>query len=70
MDDQVTIIVLGNIRPYPVMEITEKIEKILLDNSYFSVAFLKYENRTRLVLTVYRSNSFIPFQRMKKYLDA
>jgi CubicO group peptidase (beta-lactamase class C family) len=35
IDDQVTIIILGNVRPYPVMEITEKIEKILLDNSYF-----------------------------------
>jgi CubicO group peptidase (beta-lactamase class C family) len=35
IEDQVTIIILGNIRPYPVMEITEKIEKILLDNSCF-----------------------------------
>jgi len=35
IDDQVTIIILGNVRPYPVMEITEKIEKILLDNSCF-----------------------------------
>ncbi|AXT20651.1 class A beta-lactamase-related serine hydrolase [Flavobacteriaceae bacterium AU392] len=29
LDDEVTIIVLGNIRPYPTMEITVKIEKIL-----------------------------------------
>ena len=35
IDDQVTIIILGNVRPYPVMEITKKIEKILLDNSCF-----------------------------------
>lgn len=35
LDDQVTIIILGNIRPYPVMEITKIIEKTLLENSYF-----------------------------------
>ena len=35
LDDQVTIIILGNMRPYPVMEITKNIEKILLDNSCF-----------------------------------
>lgn len=35
LDDEVTIIVLGNVRPYPVMEITNEIEKILFDNSWF-----------------------------------
>ena len=30
LDDQLTIIVLGNIRPYPIMEITIAIEKIVL----------------------------------------
>ena len=35
LDDQVTIIVLGNIRPYPVMEITLAIEKILNQEGYF-----------------------------------
>lgn len=35
LDDQVTIIILGNIRPYPVMEITNKIEAILLEYSFF-----------------------------------
>jgi CubicO group peptidase (beta-lactamase class C family) len=35
LDDQVTVIILGNIRPYPVMDITRKIEKILLKNAYF-----------------------------------
>lgn len=34
LDDQVTIILLGNIRPYPVMEITTAIEKILLGKHY------------------------------------
>ncbi len=29
LDDQLTIIVLGNIRPYPIMEITTKIEEIV-----------------------------------------
>ena len=35
LDDKVTIIILGNIRPYPVMEITTKIEKLLLTNNLF-----------------------------------
>ena len=34
IDDGITIIVLGNIRPYPIMEITEGIESILFRNHY------------------------------------
>ena len=34
LDDEVIIIVLGNIRPYPTMEITVVIEKLLLLNKY------------------------------------
>lgn len=32
LEDEVTIVVLGNIRPYPVMEITLSVEKVLLEN--------------------------------------
>lgn len=35
LDDQVTIIILGNIRPYPVMEITRKIESMMLEHGFF-----------------------------------
>lgn len=31
LPDEMTIIVLGNIRPYPTMEITKGIESILLE---------------------------------------
>lgn len=34
LDDEVIIIVLGNIRPYPTMEITVAIEKLLLRHKY------------------------------------
>ena len=34
LDDQVAIIVLGNVRPYPAMKITLEIEKILFGNGY------------------------------------
>ena len=35
LDDRVTIIVLGNMRPYPTMEITNKIEQVLQEYHYF-----------------------------------
>ncbi|RDY59401.1 serine hydrolase domain-containing protein [Flagellimonas nanhaiensis] len=34
IDDEITIIILGNIRPYPIMEITEGIESILFKYHY------------------------------------
>ena len=34
LDDEIIIIVLGNIRPYPTMEITVAIEKLLLKHKY------------------------------------
>jgi len=34
LDDEVIIIILGNIRPYPTMEITVSIEKLLLRHKY------------------------------------
>jgi len=34
LDDEVIIIILGNIRPYPTMEITVSIEKLLLKHKY------------------------------------
>jgi CubicO group peptidase (beta-lactamase class C family) len=33
LDDKLTIIILGNIRPYPTMEITTKIEGMFLDSA-------------------------------------
>ena len=35
LNDQVLIVVLGNMRPYPTMEITLEIENILRENSWF-----------------------------------
>lgn len=35
LDDKVTIIILGNMRPYPTMEITQKIEEVLRSQGSF-----------------------------------